>query len=789
MLPKIPYIMEKNKSMTIPVGNLNLSSNFKPGDIADSYGISARRYPQLTNSKDKSLVYSGGRILAMTCFGGEIITVRDTGDGNAAVFAGDTQIRDLSGNHKRTLAAINTKLVVYPDKVYIEKVNGTWSLSNLGAAVVAQAGEATFGTDRVSFTSGLSASTMVGYGAKVAEKTFKGVCNSRATLKGKYLLFYNGLMAPVTERGSGYATCEGYDGEYVTITFKGIPGTISTSDEIFFIIADANGETAFKCKGIISLKYENTYSEFTLIASFEGDMYGFVGKYPCSIYTRDNSYPFDTEKKGRRIKISQGGAEIITGYIKSMSNHEIQLNDIKRTTEDYIFDGPLDIEYLGWDIAFILPEDYIVFGDHPSEFLKVDSKETSGDSFTITFKESASFTLEVENHEEVSATRLMQTGNGYAFRAFKKGDAVTITGSSVLPEGASETVSNDTTFVISEIRDNTIYASAEIFTPGTSTTAVTIERKVPDLDFICEKDNRLYGVNNSEKTIYASALGDPTNMYVYEGLTTDSLVLPVGGEGNFTGCCKYGESVLFFKEDKIYKLAGYTPADFAIDSYDVDGLERGSEKSLVVINEVLYYKGTNGIFAYMGGIPQAISDNFGEDIHLYSNAVAGTDGVNYYIALGNDDDITRMFCYNTRLGLWTQEELSGDTFYGFVRTPSGLHLADDGGNIYRLNASSPAGDCKWMVQFVPLYETIEGKKTYSRLLMRAELPKGSYMIIEVRSDDGPWCEAGKIVGANKGIIPIRLPIARCDKFELRLSGKGEFVLHDILREYHVGSEV
>ena len=63
------------------------------------------------------------------------------------------------------------------------------------------------------------------------------------------------------------------------------------------------------------------------------------------------------------------------------------------------------------------------------------------------------------------------------------------------------------------------------------------------------------------------------------------------------------------------------------------------------------------------------------------------------------------------------------------------------------------------------------------------------MIIEVRSDDGVWCEAGKIVGANKGIIPIHLPIARCDKFEIRLRGKGEFVLHDILREYHVGSEV
>ena len=307
---------------------------------------------------------------------------------------------------------------------------------------------------------------------------------------------------------------------------------------------------------------------------------------------------------------------------------------------------------------------------------------------------------------------------------------------------------------------------------------------MPDLDFICERDNRLYGVNNAEKTVYVSALGDPTNMYAYEGVATDSFAVPMGGEGDFTGCCKYGESVLFFKEDKIYKLTGYTPADFAIDSYDVDGLQAGSYKSLVVINEVLYYKGKNGIFAYTGGIPTLISDNFGE--HIFSRAAAGTDGVSYYVSM-SEGGKDYLLSYNTRLRLWVRE--GDERYYHFVRLSDGLYAADDQDAIYKLNASADVSDSEWMVQFVPFYETIEGKKTYSRLLMRAELPRGSYMIIEVRSDDGVWREAGKIVGANKGIIPIRLPIARCDKFELRLRGKGEFTIHDILREYHVGSEV
>jgi hypothetical protein len=315
---------------------------------------------------------------------------------------------------------------------------------------------------------------------------------------------------------------------------------------------------------------------------------------------------------------------------------------------------------------------------------------------------------------------------------------------------------------------------------------ITIERKAPSLDFICEKDNRLYGVNNSEKTIYVSALGDPTNMYAYEGVSTDSFAVAVGGEGNFTGCCKYAESVLFFKEDKIYKLVGSYPAEFALYSYDVDGVENGSERSLVVINEVLYYKGKNGVFAYTGGIPSLISENFGE--RQFSDAAGGSDGVCYYLAAQDEKGTNKFLSFNTRLGIWVLENVGGDEIIDFVKTSAGLHYATSDGEVYKLHGAENVAE-NWMVQFVPFYETIEGKKTYSRLLMRAELPKGSYMIIEVRSDDGPWCEAGKIVGANKGIIPIRLPIARCDKFEIRLRGKGEFVLHDILREYHVGSEV
>lgn len=609
MLPKIPYSMEKNKSLTIPIGNFNISSNYSPGDIAESYGISARKFPRLTTRRGREKVYEGGEILAMTVFNGELVTVRSVDFSVTAwVYIGDEKIEpELQGRMQRKLAVINNKLVIYPDKIYIEKADEAWMARNL---------EATLSLNNVNFNS----------------------------------------------------------------------NSISM------------GEKA--------------------IASGEGG--SFNGDNKCFSATTWRSDDLESLTPGDLVLVDASTAN----------------------------DAPLTIKSISI-------EDKIIYFNKDED---IYDEEISG-SFTL---------YKMRNLPgEISH--------------FKAGDVVTVSG--------ADNEENNISFTISKIRRGAIYSAADIFTYEQGQGNVTIERKVPDLDFICERDNRLYGVNNAEKTIYVSALGDPTNMYAYEGVSTDSFAVPVGGEGEFTGCCKYGESVIFFKEDKIYKMTGYTPADFAIDSYDVDGLEAGADRSIAIINEILYYKGKNGIFAYRGGVPTLISKNFGDSADLFFDAVAGTDGVNYYIAFRNDDDFTYLFCYNTRLGLWVLEEKTVDIICGFARKSNILYMAIEGGNVYQMNVSDDASDLEWLVQFVPFYETIEGKKIYSRLLMRTELPRGSYIIIEVRSDDGAWCEAGKIVGANKGIIPIRLPIARCDKFELRLRGKGEFTIYDILREYHLGSEV
>ena len=88
-----------------------------------------------------------------------------------------------------------------------------------------------------------------------------------------------------------------------------------------------------------------------------------------------------------------------------------------------------------------------------------------------------------------------------------------------------------------------------------------------------------------------------------------------------------------------------------------------------------------------------------------------------------------------------------------------------------------------------MYETLNGKKAYSKLMMRLELPAGSYVIAKVRCDGKPWKECGRAVGREHNVTSLRIAANRCDKFELRLEGKGACTILGISREFIVGSDV
>ncbi len=361
---------------------------------------------------------------------------------------------------------------------------------------------------------------------------------------------------------------------------------------------------------------------------------------------------------------------------------------------------------------------------------------------------------------------------------FRAGDGITIS-------GCTTQISNNREIVIKNVSATKITVTNNTFIAGEETgTELTLSRKIPDMDYICESENRLWGCSGKTQTIYASSLGDPTNFNVFQGLSTDSFALAVGSDGNFTGCCKLGSSVLFWKETKLHKILGSYPAEYTLYSYNIEGLRAGCHKSLQVINETLFYMGLHGVYAYSGGMPNLISQNFG--MREFSDAVSGNDGDSYYLSV-KEGNKKHLFVYETRIGIWIRE----DEIYctGFARIGKDLYMLLDTGEVCIAEGPQDDPTLEWRVQFTPFYETIQGRKTHSKINLRLELPKGSYLTIYARFDGKPWGEIATVVGKSFDAVPVRIPLGRSDKFELKLAGRGPCTILSILREFSVESEV
>lgn len=360
---------------------------------------------------------------------------------------------------------------------------------------------------------------------------------------------------------------------------------------------------------------------------------------------------------------------------------------------------------------------------------------------------------------------------------FSANQAVKISGSSI--------AANNKEIVIRSVKDNTITFSDNSFTSGTSSTQVTIERRVPELKVICSSNNRLWGADDT--TIWASALGDPLTWFNYDGLSTDSYSVAVGTDGPFTACCEYGSNVLFFKEDKLHKLIGSTPSEYSIYTYSIPGVQLGSLKSAQVINEILYYKGVDGVYAYNGGVPYPVSENFGT--RRFKNARAGNDSRTYYISM--QDEGTGewgLWILDTERGIWLRED---DTHAIDFTTLDGemMFLANDGKTVYKAEPSEGEEKIPWFAELYPMEETVQGKRGYSHLYLRYEMEPGAWMQVEIKEDASPFRKIGSFHGDRRRTGTITMAPGRCDTFQIRLSGEGRCVIKGMVRQFDVGSDM
>lgn len=366
------------------------------------------------------------------------------------------------------------------------------------------------------------------------------------------------------------------------------------------------------------------------------------------------------------------------------------------------------------------------------------------------------------------------TTTGANFK-FKVGDGVDISGCTVHPE-------NNKNIIIRAVEDKTIYFYENSFTAGKETGVVTIKRTVPDLEFICENNYRLWGCAGD--TIYGSKYSDPLNFQVFDGITSDSYNIQVNTDGNFTGCVLFSNYLCFFKEDVLHKVYGTKPSNYQLLTSNIFGVQAGCERSMCIINETLYYLGRNGVYAYTGGIPELVSDNFGTK--RFTDACAGSDGNKYYISMRSGSEVG-IFTYDVMRGIWLKEDNTKAVQFADIEGHL-FYIADDGA-MYRVGVEDSDEVIEWNATFCPFTETINERKGYSQLSMRIELEKNSWLKVEVKPDDELWRTVYTTHNKNAKTIVVPIHPNRCDSFKVRLSGKGYCKIKSFVRSFYAGSEV
>lgn len=384
---------------------------------------------------------------------------------------------------------------------------------------------------------------------------------------------------------------------------------------------------------------------------------------------------------------------------------------------------------------------------------------------------------------------------------FEKGDGVKITSygsgalDSVLINDEGDGIRSTNTYIVDRTDDS-------ISIPGIVnsnfstiyTMRLTVERKVPDMAFITECNNRLWGCSTDGHEVYCCKLGDVKNWNCYTGLSTDSWAATIGSDGKFTGAITYLGYPIFFKEDSLLKIAVSSTGAHQTKETMCRGVQNGSYRSLCILNENLYYKATNGICGYNGSLPYSISDELG-DVNYY-DAVAGAISDKYYVSMRDKSNEYSLFVYDTKNGIWCKED--NTKVLSFCRYKDELYYIDGGDNtmksvggtlLYDVPEKATEKTVDWYVESGAIGYSSPDNKYVGRINIRITLEFGTNVDFYLQYDScGEWEHKFNMSGTGTRTHSIPIIPKRCDHFRYKIKGKGACKIHSVTKTIEEGSE-
>lgn len=428
-------------------------------------------------------------------------------------------------------------------------------------------------------------------------------------------------------------------------------------------------------------------------------------------------------------------------------------------------------------------------------------KPKTGD-YLLTQSDSKSVLKEFNGVSEmwvtVYTTYIQFTANGIG-NGFKKGDGVKISidlsdgsweeGKTIFPN-TDDNVHYYNTVVLKNVEANKITFTGLLNTAKNLNKSVKIERIVPDIAFVTEANNRLWGCNAEGTEIYACALGDATNWNCFEGISTDSWAMTVGSDGDFTGAYTYMGYPMFFKENSIIKIAISATGAHQSKETVCRGVAKGCHNSLAVVNELLFYKSISSICSYDGSLPTSISNKVG-DLIDFEDCYAGADN-NIYILSGYKNSY-KTYNYDTRKGIFVLGDRN--KFTDYASCAGELYAIENNNEIVSFsNTTFPVKRTEEAVEsFVESKDidyTTPDSKYVTGFVIKTAMEFGTTLEVYMRYDnEKKWTRVAKIKARGSRVTNIPIRPKRCEHYAFRLEGKGNYKVQQIVKTFCEGSDL
>lgn len=342
--------------------------------------------------------------------------------------------------------------------------------------------------------------------------------------------------------------------------------------------------------------------------------------------------------------------------------------------------------------------------------------------------------------------------------------------------------------IIQDRADDYIIVKGMLDKVSSQTLPVTVERRMPNMDFIIESENRLWGCRYGAalngkivNEIYASKLGDFKNWNCFAGISTDSYAVSIGTDGPFTGAITYLGHPIFFKETCMHKIFGNYPSNFQVQMTTLRGVQKGCENSLAIVNEVLFYKARSGICAYDGSLPVEISAALG-DVR-YNNAAAGALANKYYISMSDTDGGWHLFVYDTLKGVWHREDATqAELFCNFQGDLYFIDHATEQIKTVKGTGVPEAAPIKWSATTGIIGTDSPGKKYISSMDVRMSIEVGARIAFYAEYDScGEYEYLFTMVGKSLQSFSVPVRTRRCDHLRIRIVGTGNAQIFSIYK--------